>query len=295
MPDVSAMKAIMMKAHNNVYGLLAGLNASVARLLSGRLNTSVNALRTAIATRQIVPFYQPFMHASSGQIAGIEVLARWRHPLYGAVSPDAFIPLAEKHHLIVPLTHLLMQQVIADLQHQIHRFPVGTYICINISAQNCLDPGFECDTRDMLSKFNANQSHVVVEITERHPLHFTPQLSNWFAALRRANISLALDDFGTGYSNLSYISALNPEFIKIDKMFVSQIGVSTDTRLVDSLIDLAKNMHLKIIAEGVETEAQADYLRHKEIDYLQGYYFSKPLPASELIHRVVHRGQALVS
>lgn len=295
MPDVSAMKAIMMKAHKNVYGLLAGLNASVARLLSGRLNTSVNALRTAIATRQIVPFYQPFMHASSGQIAGIEVLARWRHPLYGAVSPDAFIPLAEKHHLIVPLTHLLMQQVIADLQHQIHRFPVGTYICINISAQNCLDPGFECDTRDMLSKFNANQSHVVVEITERHPLHFTPQLSNWFAALRRANISLALDDFGTGYSNLSYISALNPEFIKIDKMFVSQIGVSTDTRLVDSLIDLAKNMHLKIIAEGVETEAQADYLRRKEIDYLQGYYFSKPLPASELIHRVVHRGQALVS
>jgi len=279
----------------NLHTLRANLNARFARYFSGRFSASVNALRTAIAQRQIVPFYQPFMNASTGQIAGIEVLARWRHPLYGAISPDAFIPLAEQHDLIVPLTHLLMQQVIADLQDQIHRFPVGTYICINISAQNCLDPGFECDTRDMLSKFNANQSHVVVEITERHPLHFTPQLSNWFAALREANISVALDDFGTGYSNLSYISALNPEFIKLDKLFVSQIGVSEDTRLVDSVIALAKNMHLKIIAEGVETQAQADYLRHKHIDFMQGYYFCKPLPARELIHQVIAGERALAS
>ena len=289
------MKLTMINVSKNLNVLMGGLNAGLARYFSGRLGASVKALRTAIAQRQIVPFYQPFMNASTGQIAGIEVLARWRHPLYGAISPDAFIPLAEEHHLIVPLTHLLMQQVVADLQHQIHRFPVGTYICINISAQNCLDPGFECDTRDMLVKFNANQSHVVVEITERHPLHFTPQLSNWFAALRRANISVALDDFGTGYSNLSYISALNPEFIKLDKLFVSQIGVNEDTRLVDSVIALAKNMHLKIIAEGVETEAQANYLRHKQIDFLQGYLFSKPLPASELIHQITSRSQALAS
>lgn len=202
--------------------------------------------------------------------------------------PRFFIPLAEEHQLIVALTHSLMQQVINDLQYQIHRFPVGTYICINISAQNCLDPAFASDSCELLQKFNANQSHVVVEITERHPLHFTPELSEWFAALRRANVSVALDDFGTGYSNLSYISALNPEFIKIDKMFVSQIGVSSDTRLVDSVIALAKNMHLKVIAEGVETEAQVAYLRDKHIDFLQGFYFSKPVPAAELINAVVN-------
>lgn len=285
------MKRTMINLHKHMNVLLAGLKAGAARYFSRRLSTPVNALRAAIEQRQIVPFYQPFMDASTGRIAGIEVLARWRHPLYGAVSPDAFIPLAEKHHLIIPLTHLLMQQVMADLQDQIHCFPIGTYICINISAQNCLDPEFEVDTREMMRKFTANQSHVVVEITERHPLHFTPQLSNWFAALRRANISLALDDFGTGYSNLSYISALNPEFIKIDKLFVSQIGVNADTRLVDSVIDLAKNMRLKIIAEGVETAAQADYLRRKRIDFLQGYYFCKPLPASELIHQVLSQNQ----
>jgi EAL domain-containing protein (putative c-di-GMP-specific phosphodiesterase class I) len=126
-----------------------------------------------------------------------------------------------------------------------------------------------------------------MEITERHPLHFTPQLSNWFAALRRANISVALDDFGTGYSNLSYISALNPEFIKIDKMFISQIGVSADTRLVDSMIALAKNMHLKIIAEGVETQVQANYLRAKQVEFLQGFYFCRPLPMEELLKVVM--------
>jgi len=273
----------------------AGMGSILARTFSWLKKSGsskpLKTLQTAINQRQITPFYQPFINGVTGQIAGFEVLARWKHPSYGYVSPDIFIPLAEKHNLIIPLTHSLIQQVIADLQHQIHRFPVGSYICINISAQNCLDPSFEVDTCELLQKFTANQSHVVMEITERDPLHFTPELSDWFAALRRSDISVALDDFGTGYSNLSYISALNPEFIKIDKMFVSQIGVNDDTRLVDSLIDLAKNMHLKIIAEGVETQVQADYLRAKKIDFMQGFYFCKPLPVNELM-RVV-KAQAL--
>jgi len=280
---------------NNNQSVPAGMGSILARTFSWLKKSGsskpLKTLQTAINQRQITPFYQPFINGVTGQIAGFEVLARWKHPSYGYVSPDIFIPLAEKHNLIIPLTHSLIQQVIADLQHQIHRFPVGSYICINISAQNCLDPSFEVDTCELLQKFTANQSRVVMEITERDPLHFTPELSDWFAALRRSDISVALDDFGTGYSNLSYISALNPEFIKIDKMFVSQIGVNDDTRLVDSLIDLAKNMHLKIIAEGVETQVQADYLRAKKIDFMQGFYFCKPLPVNELM-RVV-KAQAL--
>lgn len=281
------MENILKKDHSILTGMGSSLTRALSWLKTSQVDPALKTLKAAIAQRHITPFYQPFINAETGDVAGIEVLARWRHPTYGYVSPDVFIPMAEKHGLIVPLTHLLIQQVITDLEHQIHRFPVGTYICINISAQNCLDPNFEIDTCELLQKFLVNDSHVVMEITERHPLHFTPQLSNWFAALRRSNISVALDDFGTGYSNLSYISALNPEFIKIDKMFVSQIGVSSDTRLVDSLIALAKNMHLKIIAEGVETQAQAEYLRSKKIDFLQGFYFCKPMPVAELINVVV--------
>jgi len=281
------MENILNKHHSVPAGRGSILTRTFSWLKKSGSNSPLKTLQNAIDQRQITPFYQPFINGITGEIAGVEVLARWKHPSYGYVSPDVFIPLAEKHNLIIPLTHSLIQQVIADLQHQIHRFPVGTYICINISAQNCLDPSFEVDTCELLQKFTVNQSHVVMEITERDPLHFTPELSDWFAALRRSDISVALDDFGTGYSNLSYISALNPEFIKIDKMFVSQIGVSDDTRLVDSLIDLAKNMRLKIIAEGVETQAQADYLRAKKIDFMQGFYFCKPMPVQELMRVVM--------
>jgi len=283
------MENILNKNQSVPAGMGSILTRTLSWLKKSGSSKPLKTLKTAIDQRQITPFYQPFINGVTGQIAGVEVLARWRHPSYGYVSPDIFIPLAEKHNLIIALTHSLIQQVIADLQHQIHRFPVGAYICINISAQNCLDPSFEVDTCELLRKFTANQSHVVMEITERDPLHFTPELSEWFAALRRSDISVALDDFGTGYSNLSYISALNPEFIKIDKMFVSQIGVSDDTRLVDSLIDLAKNMHLKIIAEGVETQVQADYLRAKEIDFMQGFYFCKPMPVQELMRVVMEK------
>jgi sensor c-di-GMP phosphodiesterase-like protein len=263
------------------------LRAGLAHLFTRRGCATARTLRAAIAAGQITPVYQPFIHTCSGKIAGIEVLARWRHPLYGYVSPEVFIPLAEKHRLIKPLTHQVIQQVITDLKQGIHRLPTGIYICINIRAQNVFDPWFEQDTCALLNTFNANQSQVVIEITERHPLHVTPQLSHGLAALRRGNISVALDDFGTGHSNLSWIAALNPEFIKIDKTFVNQIATGGDTRLIDSMIALAKNMHLKIIAEGVETQAQVDYLRAKEIDYLQGYFFSKPLSATELLSQLM--------
>ena len=137
---------------------LNGLGSSLIRGLS-RFKTipaqpGLKTLKTAIAQKQITPVYQPFINAQTGKIAGIEVLARWRHPIYGYVSPDLFIPLAEKNGLIVSLTHLLIQQVIADLEHPIQHFPVGTYICINISAQNCLDPNFEIDIRVNVGEMN---------------------------------------------------------------------------------------------------------------------------------------------
>lgn len=264
-------------------GWFTRFNTLLARLLTLSPESTLSA---AIEKREIVPVYQPFFNSQTGTIAGIEVLARWNHPLYGPVSPDTFIPLAEKQRLIAPLTHHLIQQVIADLQHRIHLFPDRLYINLNLSARNCLDPRFETDTLELLQKLASSQVQLVIEITERDPLHFTPQLSEWFATLRQANISLALDDFGTGCSNISYIHALDPEFIKIDKLFVSQISENGDTRLVDSLIELAKKMHLRIIAEGVETKAQADYLRLKDSDFLQGYYFGKPMKIDELVGKV---------
>ncbi|WP_213733430.1 EAL domain-containing protein [Citrobacter europaeus] len=243
----------------------------------------VKALKTAIAQRQFRPVYQPIFNSQTGKIAGIEVLARWTHPQYGTIPPDVFIPLAEEHGLIASLTHQLIQQVIADLQPRLPLFPNGLYLNLNLSAENCLDPRFESDALALMQKLAPGQVQLVIEITESRPLHFTPQLSEWFASLRKSNIAVALDDFGTGYSNLCYLHALEPEFIKIDKLFVGQIGEGGDTRIIDTLIELAQKMNLRMIAEGVETRAQADYLRVKRCDFLQGYYLCRPVPPEELI------------
>jgi len=243
----------------------------------------VKALKTAIAHRQFRPVYQPIFNSQTGKIAGIEVLARWTHPQYGTIPPDVFIPLAEEQGLIASLTHQLIQQVIADLQPRLPLFPKGLYLNLNLSSENCLDPRFESDAVALMQKLAPGQVQLVIEITESRPLHFTPQLSEWFASLRKSNIAVALDDFGTGYSNLCYLHALEPEFIKIDKLFVGQIGEGGDTRIIDTLIELAQKMNLRMIAEGVETRAQADYLRVKRCDFLQGYYFCRPVPLEELI------------
>lgn len=261
-------------------GFLSGIRSLMTPFFA---HVTARTLVEAIAQHQIVPVYQPFYDSQTGRMAGIEVLARWKHPLYGNVAPDTFIPLAEKHSLIAMLTHHLIQQVITDLQHQIHLFPEGLYVSLNLSPSNCLDPDFESDTVALLQKLATRHVRLIIEITEKHPLHVTPQLSEWFAALRRLPISLALDDFGTGYSNLAYIHALDPEYIKIDRLFVSQIGEHGDTRLMENLIELAKKMDLRIIAEGVETQHQADYLRLNRCDFLQGYYFCRPVQADELI------------
>lgn len=264
--------------HNPTF--ISGANDLLARFLT---HAPIKTLDTAIAQRQFRPVYQPIFDSQSGKIAGIEVLARWTHPRYGNIPPDVFIPLAEDHGLIASLTHQLIQEVIADLQHQLPLFTDGIYLNLNLSPENCLDPRFESDVVALMQKLAPGRVQLVIEITEKRPLHFTPQLSEWFASLRKSNIAVALDDFGTGYSNLCYLHALEPEFIKIDKLFVGQISEGGDTRIVDTLIELAKKMNLRVIAEGVETQVQADYLRLKNCDFLQGYYFCRPVSLADLI------------
>ena len=170
----------------------------------------------------------------------------------------------------------------ADLQSRLPLFPNGLYLNLNLSPENCLDPRFESDVVALMQKLAPVQVQLVIEITERRPLHFTPQLSEWFAALRKSNIAVALDDFGTGYSNLCYLHALEPEFIKIDKLFVSQIGEGGDTRIVDTLIELAQKMGLRMIAEGVETEELANLLRIFHCDEIQGYWLARPMSAEQM-------------
>ncbi|WP_189389078.1 EAL domain-containing protein [Buttiauxella sp. B2] len=266
--------------------ILAIMSSIIAWFILRYLNqyiTPEENLRRAIARGEIVPFYQPIVNSASGKISGFEILARWKQPDSGFISPDIFIPVAEKSGQIIELTHVLMMRVIEDLRTVALYMPEGLHIGINISAAHEHSEEFEYDCLQLLEIFADKKITLVLEITEREPLALTPKGKAMFARLRSHGVLLALDDFGTGYSGISYLNDFCIDYLKIDKSFVRRISPSPDsTLLVDCVIDMAKNLSLSLIAEGVETQYQADYLNTKGIQFLQGYYFWRPVPFTRL-------------
>ncbi|MER1976396.1 EAL domain-containing protein [Pseudocitrobacter faecalis] len=240
-------------------------------------------LERAIAEGEIVPWYQPVIRSSSGKFYGVEVLARWVTPSGEIISPDSFIPLAEESGLIVPLTRKLMALAGDELPSLLEARPLPFHVSFNFTASHIQTPNFIDECRAFLKRFPENSIRLTAEITEREPFKKVNELKETLIFLESRGVTIALDDFGTGYSNLNLLTGLPVGLIKIDKLFVNGISSATDsTKLIDCVIDMAKSLGMKIIVEGVETEYQVAYLTHKQVDYFQGYYFSKPLPVSEL-------------
>lgn len=268
--------------------ILALLSSTLLWRYVLRVPTPYENLEYAIRKSEIVPFYQPIICVETKMISGVEILARWRHPSGANIPPDVFIPLAEQSGLILPLTRDLMKQVAFDLAPIVSRLPHPFHIGINISTAHVSSPEFIDDCQTLLSSLSHSGVNLVAEITERASFESTPELKEMLMNLRKLNISIALDDFGTGYSNLRYLDELPIDFLKIDKSFVSRLDLEFDSALlIDCVIDMARKLNLEIIAEGVETEFQVKYLVAKGVEYLQGYYFSKPLPAIAFIRQVV--------
>ena len=242
-------------------------------------------LAKAIDDGEVIPWYQPIVRADSGTIYGVEVLARWFTVSGTVIPPDIFIPLAERTGLIIPLTQKLLIQVAKDLDKINEKAEGVFHISINLSAAHLLEKNkTEKDLRDFKSNFSEDSIQVVAEITEREPFEKTGYLDDFLLGLQKLGIKIALDDFGTGYSNLSYLNTLPVDYIKIDKSFTSQITEYVNTNLlVEHVIDIARTFNMTVIAEGVETEFQRTWLEKKSVPLLQGYYFSRPLPAVEFI------------
>lgn len=266
--------------------LLALLAAVQAFRFLLRPPTPAEELQAAIVAGQIVPYYQPVVFARGGELAGVEILARWERGSVPCSLPDSFIPLAESSGLIIPLTRRLMDRVVTDLVPVITSLPSPFHIGINISAAHATDHDFLQSCQQFLTQFPEGGVDLILEITEREPFEMTPSFQNALAQLQAAGVKIALDDFGTGYSNLGYLTQLSFDFIKIDKSFVGQIDHHPDsTLLVESVIGMARKLKLSIIAEGVETVQQSKYLADSGVIYLQGYYFSRPLPYPKFAHR----------
>ncbi|WP_434639713.1 EAL domain-containing protein [Klebsiella sp. I138] len=262
---------------------------------ANKYTTPEDNLRKAIENGEIVPFYQPVVNGRTGAIYGVEVLARWKHPQLGLISPATFIPLAERTGLIIPLTQSLMAQVVSQMNKIVSKLPDGFHIGINFSASHISSPQFMDDCLKYREGFHNQNLTLVLEVTEREPLHVDEQLIANLNTLHARGFSIALDDFGTGYSGLSYLHDLNIDYIKIDKSFVGRVnGLDESTKLLDCVLEMASKLSLRIVAEGVETVEQLNYLNRKNVILLQGYYFFKPVSYIELIKILLSKNKETV-
>lgn len=240
-------------------------------------------LERAIAAGQLKPRYQPVVNLQTGRIAGCEVLIRWEKPDGEIVSPGAFIEYAEMSGLAIPMTLSLMEQVREDLEKLCHEQPY-LKVSINLFEGHFRDGTIVEDVAAIFDGSALRFDQLVFEITERQPLEDKNNANATIAALHRLGCRVALDDAGTGHSNLAFMQHLGIDIIKIDKVFIDLIKQRTDdVPVVDALISMGQQLKVDIIAEGVETEEQALYLRAKGVVFAQGYLFAKPLLPSTFV------------
>jgi len=249
-------------------------------------NNPIAAIERALAAGEFVPYYQPIVDIRSGQLRGAEVLVRWKKPDGSLVLPGAFIPLAESSGLIREMTCDLMRRVCTEAGEAIGRRP-ALKISFNFAGQLFGDESIVKDVRKIFANGAIKLSQVVLELTERDPIENFTETRRVIAALQGLGIRIAIDDVGTGHSGLSYILKLGVDIIKIDKMFVDAIGTDRNsTTIVETLIDLAHNMRMDVVAEGVENFEQVMHLRELGVRSAQGYVFAPPLPGSAFLQLI---------
>ncbi len=253
---------------------------------SGTAGNPVVEMERALAAGEFVPYYQPIVDIRSGQLRGAEVLVRWKKPDGTLVLPGAFIPLAESSGLIREMTRDLMRRVCVEAGAAIGSRPAQK-ISFNFAGKLFGDETIVKDVRKIFSRSPIKLSQVVLEVTERDPIENFTKARQIIAALQGLGVRIAIDDVGTGHSGLSYMLKLGVDIIKIDKMFVDAIGTDRNsTTIVETLVDLAHNMRMDVVAEGVETFEQVIHLRELGIRSAQGYVFAPPLPGSSFLKLV---------
>jgi sensor c-di-GMP phosphodiesterase-like protein len=240
-------------------------------------------IEAALVADEFIPYYQPILDTKTGKLLGAEVLVRWRKPDGTMVAPGAFIPMVETSGFILDLTRSLMRQVrneigpvVADRPHM--------YVTFNIAPRHFNDSMVLNDVGAIFEGSPVRLSQIVLEITERFEIENLTATRRVIAALQGLGCRVALDDVGTGHSGLTYILKLGVDIIKIDRVFVEAIKTEHQAQaIVETLVTLARNLRMQIVAEGVERIDQVEYLREHGINAAQGYLFAPPLPGSAFI------------
>jgi len=241
-----------------------------------------NGLRRALARTEFRLHYQPQIDVASNEVVGVEALVRWQHPELGLVPPLKFITLAEETGLIVPIGEWVLGEALRQLSEWRQRGMNHLIMSVNISAHQLSVTGFVDMVLGQLAAHGLPASALKLEITETVAMQRPEQTVVLLRELRERGVGLAIDDFGTGYSSLSYLKQLPLNCLKLDRSFVRDIETdANDAAICAATISLAHNLGLAVVAEGVETTAQLEFLRSLGCDSAQGYFFSKPLPAQQ--------------
>ncbi|WP_368541820.1 cyclic di-GMP phosphodiesterase [Enterobacter soli] len=265
-----------------LFGLVCGIAAGSLNfyILTIRLNPGKEIL-TAIKRDQFYVVYQPVVDAKELKMRGVEVLMRWKHPVMGEIPPDAFINFAEAQKLIVPLTLHLFDLIIKDAPVLQTLLPPGAKLGINIAPGHLHSDGFKEDMRAFNAALPPDHFQTVLEITERDMIQ-QREANQLFEWLHREGFEIAIDDFGTGHSALIYLERFTMDYLKIDRGFVNAIGTETVTSpVLDAVLTLARRLNMYTVAEGVETPEQAAWLREHGVQFLQGYWISRPMPLEQ--------------
>lgn len=257
-------------------------DAQTASSASGRREL-INDLRLAIERNEMFLHFQPQVSLFSGAIIGLETLIRWRHPQRGMVSPGEFIPLAEQSNLIIDIGEWVLSETLRQMRAWLDAGLPLVKVAINLAARHLLAPELHTRIGNALSLQRIDPHMLEIEITEGAMMQDVAGAIRITTLLKKVGVRLSLDDFGTGYSSLAYLSRFPIDVVKIDQSFISDITTNpVNAAIAQATIAMSHKLGKVVLAEGVETEEQMQYLRRNDCDEMQGYYFSRPLPAEDI-------------
>ncbi len=241
-------------------------------------------LQRAIERQEFRLVYQPIVDLGNNQLVGFEALLRWHHPERGTVNPIDFIPLAEETGLIVQIGWWVIREACLQMYNWILKYPLLSKLSmsVNISSKQFTQHDFVEQINLVLQEVNLNASNLNLEITEGSVMQDPISVANKLRQIKEIGIDLMMDDFGTGYSSLNYLRTFPIDILKIDRSFISQMQHEAGLEIVKTIVNLAHNLRMQVVAEGVENTSQAKCLKELGCEYAQGHLFSQPLDRSKV-------------
>jgi diguanylate cyclase (GGDEF)-like protein len=251
-------------------------NEDIQKIILQETSTQ-NDLKTALKENQLEMYYQPQIDFKSGKVMGMEALIRWKHPQKGFISPGYFIPIAEKCGLISPISKFVFEQVCKDMKEW-KKYGQRILVSVNISRADLYQPNFIEMIQEIAAQYQIDSSLINIELTETTAINDLDFIKQIIEQLKSNGFWIAMDDFGTGYSSLSCLKSIPLDLLKLDRSFLQDLDQDKkSSNIVYSMVKLAKSLGFRVVAEGVETKAEADILRNIGCDIAQGYYFAKPM------------------